>query len=55
MPDIKSGQSFATLSRTELRVQRQTVNLEDLLRLTVNEIRRLRLGDTSPGDEDVLR
>ena len=55
MPDIRSGQSLAILSRTADRVQRNTVNLEDWLKLTVNEIRRLRIGDTSPGDEDVLQ
>lgn len=54
MPDIRSGQSLATLSRTEKRVQTNTVNLEDYLRLLLNETRRLRLGDTSAGDADVL-
>lgn len=54
MPDIRAAQSFATLSRTEKRVQTNTVNLEDWLRLLVNETRRLRLGDTSTGDVDVL-
>ena len=54
MPDIKSGQSLATLSRTETRVERNTTNLEAWLKQTVNEIRRMRIGDTSSGDEDVM-
>lgn len=54
MPDIRAAQSLATLARTEKRVANNTVNLEDWLRLLLNETRRLRLGDTSAGDVDVL-
>lgn len=54
MPDIRAAQSLATLSRSEERVQRNTVNLEDWLKLLLNETRRLRIGDTSAGDVDVL-
>lgn len=54
MADIRAGQSFSTLHRTEERVRLNTVNLEDWLRLLVNETRRLRMGDTTAGDADVL-
>lgn len=54
MPDIKTMQSTAADRAIRERTEKNTANLEDWLRLTVNEIRRLRIGDTTPGDEDVL-
>lgn len=54
MPDIRAVQSVVTLARTEKLVERNTVNVEDYLRLLLNEMRRLRLGDTSAGDADIL-
>lgn len=55
MPDIRAVQSFATLNRTEKQVEANTHDLPDWLELMLNELRRLRIGDTSLRDEDVLR
>lgn len=54
MPDIKAMQSQASDRSTRERTERNTANLEDWLKLVVNEVRRLRIGDTSPGHEDVM-
>lgn len=54
MPNIYSTQSFFTLNATEKKVEANTHDLAELLELLRNEIRRLRLGDTSMGDENML-
>ena len=54
MPDIRAAQSTAAVHATEKRIERNTANLEDWQILMLNEIRRLRIGDTEAGDRDVL-
>lgn len=54
MPGISASQSVAVLTRTEKDVESNTHSIKEYLELLRNEVRRLRLGDTSPGDEDVL-
>lgn len=49
MPSISGGQ--ATFGK---RLEMNTKNLEEWLSLVVNEIRRLRIGDTSAGEGDAL-
>lgn len=54
MPDIKSSGGTAPLTAAAKQTEANTHNLADVLELLRNELRRLRLGDTSPGDEAAL-
>lgn len=49
MPSISGGQ--ATFGK---RLETNTKNMEEWLILVLNEIRRLRMGDTSAGEGDAL-
>ena len=54
MPNISASTSSASLVVVAKQNESNTHNLGDLLELLRNELRRLRLGDTSTQDEDVL-
>lgn len=55
MPNISASPSSAALTVAAKETEDNTHNLAELMELLRNEVRRLRLGDTSGGDEDVLR
>ena len=55
MPDIRATPSSALLTSTQLQAEKNTHNLEDWLRLLISETRRLRLGDVSENDEELIR
>ncbi len=55
MPNISASPSSAALTVVEKQVEANTHNLEDWVRLLISETRRLRLGDVSEGDEELVR
>lgn len=54
MPNITSTKSTHKVEEHLKQIAKNTRNEEGLLTLLLNELRRLRLGDTSAGDLDVL-
>ena len=54
MPNISASAATASLTTASKQTESNTHNLEELLELLRNELRRLRLAHTSVGDEDVL-
>ena len=56
MPGINSSGSSVALTNASKQTASNTHNLEEVLELLRNEMRRLRIDlvDAAPGDEDVL-
>ena len=55
MPNISASPSSAALTVAAKQTENNTHNLEDWVKLLISETRRLRLGDTSERDEELVR
>lgn len=54
MPNISASAATSGLTTASKQTESNTHNLAELLELLRNELRRLRLGDTSSREENVL-
>ena len=55
MPGISASPSNTVATRTLVQMEKNTHDLEAWTKLLLSELRRLRLGDTSEGDEELVK